>query len=96
LADLGGPASGKPNANAAQLVDETLACAQPACTKSGYSFEYKVSEEGGVINGYEISAHPLAYNHSGVRSFLSNQDSVIHFTRERRAATNQDPALSEP
>jgi hypothetical protein len=96
LADLGGPQSWRPGPNAAGFVDETLACAQPTCSKSGYSFEYKPSAKGGATNGYEISARPLAYNHSGVRSFFSEQDGVIHFTRERRPATARDPALGEP
>jgi len=70
LADLGQPQSGKyPSATAAALVDETLACTNPPCTKSGYLFEYRTSGKAGVNDVYEISARPVRYHQSGLKSF---------------------------
>ena len=76
LSDLGdgeGGASG-PDSHHAKLIDDVLARG----VKSGYIFSIQgCTVEKGVIMSYEIEAHPVTRNQTGMRSFCSTEDAVI-------------------
>ena len=86
LAELGGTpgvcsAGGSgPVSGSACLIDNSLATAGTA-GKSGYKFA-----EAGTIGTYIATATPLAQGSSGVNSFCSAEDAVVH----------HDPAGSTP
>jgi type IV pilus assembly protein PilA len=61
-----------PVAATACLIDDTLANAG-AAGKSGYTFI-----ETGTIGTYIVTATPLAQGSSGVNSFCSAEDAVVH------------------
>lgn len=68
LAELGPPASGQPNASAADLIGNDLAGGD----KSGYKFTVQ-----GTPGGYTLNANPIAYNSTGSRTFFSDQSLVV-------------------
>ena len=61
-----------PTSASACLIDDSLANAG-AAGKSGYTFA-----EAGTIGTYLVTAVPLAANSSGVNSFCSAEDAVVH------------------
>ena len=66
LSDLGG----------AQLIDSTLASGQ----KNGYAFEITAcapGPDGGANQMYQVVAHPITANTTGVRSFCSDESNII-------------------
>jgi hypothetical protein len=71
-------------------IDSPLASGQ----KGGYRFEYlaQVGPEG-RIEEYRVTARPLRYGEDGKTSYYSDENCVVHFTREDRAATAADPPL---
>jgi prepilin-type N-terminal cleavage/methylation domain-containing protein len=77
LAELGPPASGQAGPSAADLLPEELAKG----SKSGYNFTVQ-----GGLQGYTITAIPVAFNNTGRRTFFSDQTLV---TREN---WGQEPA----
>lgn len=100
LTKLGPPASGQPNASHADLVDLLLSGGVEGGTatsfvKSGYRFVYTAgaADADGRIRTYTITARPIAYKQSGVRSFFTDQTGVIRATSEDRAATARDAVL---
>lgn len=81
LADLG-PKGGN-------YIDSALASGQ----KGGYRYEYVAKPgPGGRVDEYRLSARPLSYS-NGERSYYSDDECDIHWTKEDRAATAGDPKL---
>jgi type IV pilus assembly protein PilA len=96
LTRLGSPSEGKqPTASSADLVDEVLsgqANGTPTTfTKNGYRFTYTPGVGGfGQIASYTITAQPVEYGVSGLRSFFTDQSAVLRGTEENRPATERD------
>lgn len=79
LSQLGPAPDGKPNANAASLIPGELA---NTGVKSGYSFTL-----GGGGNTYTITATPQSPGKTGIRSFCSDQSSVIYYSDSENGCT---------
>jgi hypothetical protein len=60
--------------------------------RESYRLEYMPGAQaaGGNIQTFSLQARPGRH---GYRSFFANETSVVHWTREGRAATAQDPIL---
>ena len=90
LANLASPARGKPNAEAAGLLDADLAKG----TKDGYTFRYVIAgaSDVGAPAKYELSATPLRYGRTGRRSFFRDASGVIHAAdRQGAVGAETDP-----
>jgi hypothetical protein len=68
LTELGPPATGAADAASADLIDSALAAGK----KSGYQFTMT-----GNQSEYAISAVPVAYGNTGVRTFYSDQTMAL-------------------
>jgi type IV pilus assembly protein PilA len=79
LTNLGGPAPcTTASAATACLIDPLLSTAP--FTKSGYVFNAAATIPiGGVNNGFEVNATPIAVQTTGVRAFCANQTGLIQF-----------------
>jgi|ERR1017187_1241117 type IV pilus assembly protein PilA len=82
LSVLGGdPKSGAPTAQAAQLIDSTLAASGQ---KSGYTFtvtcgsKVTVSNQD-VYNSYEVTGVPQTVGKTGDRGFCSDENNIIKY-----------------
>jgi hypothetical protein len=84
LTELGPPASGAPNASAAELIGNDLANSE----KAGYKFTVAA-----VPGGYVINAVPASYGISGSRSFYSDQTMVVRENYGPEPATAQSKEL---
>ncbi len=87
--------SGRPSADHADLVDPDLAGLGPggftnSFTKNGYRFTYTPQGQWRLVAAYEITAEPVDYGVTGVRSFYIDQSAVIRATSEKRPATAGD------
>ena len=82
--ELGPPASGAPNASAAELIGNDLANSE----KAGYKFTVAA-----VPGGYVINAVPASYGISGSRSFYSDQTMVVRENYGPEPATMQSKEL---
>jgi type IV pilus assembly protein PilA len=69
LAELGPPASGLPNASAADLIPSSLAQGDA----SGFKFTMT-----GTQGGYIINAQPVTFGTSGSKTYYSDQSMVVH------------------
>lgn len=92
----------------AGLLDASFA-AEPLI-KSGYEFRYVVTDRGGgalleghipfgMHGGYRITARPVEYGKTGIRSYLDSrsvESSGVHTTTENRDATEDDPPPEDP
>jgi hypothetical protein len=90
LANLASPARGKPNAEAAGLLDSDLAKG----SKNGYAFRYVIAgaSDLGAPAKYELSATPLRYGRTGRRSFYRDTKGVIHAAdRQGAVGSETDP-----
>jgi len=90
LANLASPARGKPNAEAAGLLDADLAKG----TKDGYTFRYVIAgaSDVGAPAKYELSATPLRYGRTGRRSFFRDANGVVHAAdRQGAVGAETDP-----
>ena len=90
LANLASPAHGKPNAEAAGLLDADLAKG----TKDGYTFRYVIAgaSDVGAPAKYELSATPLRYGRTGRRSFFRDANGVVHAAdRQGAVGSETDP-----
>ncbi len=90
IANLGSPARGAPNADAAGLLDSDLV--QGA--KNGYTFRYVVAGASnlGAPAKYEISATPLRYGRTGRRSFFRDSNGGLHAAdRQGAVGSESDP-----
>jgi hypothetical protein len=96
---LGPPRSGEPSARSADLLDDLLAGLCPGGTRnsfarSGYNFTYTPGTSRlGDISAYTLTAQPIEYGRTGVRSFFTDESGAIRWTRENRPAAAQDPPL---
>src|ERR1035437_560769 len=99
LASLGPDAGGlgtAPTSAGADLLDSVMAGgvagAAPAsgavtiASKSGYAITYTPTTAGGVTSSYTISARPITFNGSGIRSFFTDQTGVIRANSANAAA----------
>src|SRR5262249_7898331 len=79
LTNLGGAAAVcvTPNSTNACLIDNTLATTGNTTGKSGYKFD-AVGQGGAPATGYVATATPIAVGSSGVNSFCSIEDGVVH------------------
>jgi type IV pilus assembly protein PilA len=86
LATLGGPTSGLATCDQANLMDPTVTTAPNQ--KSGFTFAYTAVGAPVIApagcgapgsNGYLISATPVVFQLTGIRSFCSDEPGVIHF-----------------
>lgn len=98
LAKLGPPAGGQPDANHVDFSYLRLYGVGPGSTsfvKAGYQFVYTpgAMDPQGRTRTYTMTARPIEYKQSGIRSFFTDQTGVIHATREDRAATARDEVL---
>lgn len=90
LANLGSPARGKPNAEAASLLDPDLSKG----AKNGYAFRYVIAGASGLgaPAKYELSATPLRYGRTGKRSFFRDSNGVLHAAdRQGAVGSETDP-----
>ena len=84
LMELGPPASGTPNAAAADLIGNDLANSE----KQRYRFTVAP-----VHGGYVVNALPASYGISGSRSFYSDQSMVVRENYGPEPATAQSKEL---
>jgi len=90
LANLAAPARGKPNAEAAGLLDSDLAKG----AKNGYAFRYVIAgaSDLGAPAKYALSATPLRYGRTGRRSFFRDSNGVLHAAdRQGAVGSETDP-----
>jgi len=90
LANLAAPARGKPNADAAGLLDPDLAKG----SKNGYAFRYVIAgaSDLGAPAKYALSATPLRYGRTGRRSFFRDSNGVLHAAdRQGAVGSETDP-----
>lgn len=87
LASLASPVRGKPNAEAAGLLDSDLAKG----AKNGYTFRYVIAgaSDLGAPAKYELSATPLRYGRTGKRSFFRDSNGVLH-AADRQGAVGRE------
>ena len=95
LTRLGAPASGQPDATAADLVDPVLSGktggTATTFTKNGFSFTYAPSGTYGFIATYAVTGNPIARGSSGQRSFFSDQSAVIRANATAAATGSDNP-----
>lgn len=90
LANLAPPARGKPNLEAAGLLDSDLAKG----SKNGYVFRYVIAgaNDVGAPAKYELSATPLRYGRTGRRSFFRDSKGIVHAAdRQGTVGSETDP-----
>jgi hypothetical protein len=78
----------------AQLLSQQLASG----AADGYRFRYLVvTDDKGVIQGFELGAVPEQYDKTGLRSFFLDKDGKLHAADKQGApATDADPVLAPP
>ncbi len=83
LSDLGGTtsctATTAPTITTACLIDDTLAGVNPASatpSKSGYKYAYTKGSSTPIAT-YQVTAVPVTFNSTGVKSFCSFEDAVV-------------------
>ncbi len=75
-------------------VEAPLKCADPACLKSGYSFQYELLPPTNMGPRYVIQVRPNKYQNTGVQSFYSDESGVIRATADDRPASAGDGPVS--
>lgn len=101
---LGGVPGAAATCDAAILVDQTIAAAP--YVKSGYQFAY-TPENGTItskpascstpgVNGYLLTAAPVALYQTGNISYCSTEDGVIHFDPNGSTAGSQNACRAFP
>ncbi len=91
LAALSVPVDG---ANPTRLAAEMVNASLGSSTKGGYIFTYKPGPpnlRGHIVN-YSATARPVKW-HKGAKSFYTDDTDVVRWTREKRAATPEDPEI---
>jgi prepilin-type N-terminal cleavage/methylation domain-containing protein len=85
LEKLGPAAGGKPTPDAAGLVDPSLAKG----SKAGYTFTLTGTRgsESGAFTGFTISAQPTTPGQTGIRTFCSDQTSVLYVQADGSTCT---------
>jgi len=92
LAQLGPPAKGAPSADAAGLIDASLADG----LYNGYVFRYVIvgADDLGAPAKYEIAATPRPYGRAGKLSFFRDSSGTLHAADHAGAVgTQKDPEL---
>jgi hypothetical protein len=92
LAPLGPPLHGATSGEAAGLVDSDLATGM----KNGYAFRYVIvgGSSSGAPARYELSATPLRYERTGVRSFFRDASGRLHGADRKGAVGSEtDPKV---
>jgi type IV pilus assembly protein PilA len=94
--DMGPTQNGIVSMTAAGVLHSDLAPAgASSAVKDGYTFRYTAgaADPNGVILTYTINADPQSYNHTGVKSFFTDEGGVIHVTTDGTKATANSPEL---
>ena len=86
LRELGPPDAGPSNAGAAGLIGAALASG----TLGGYRFALT-----GTADTYAITASPVAFGASGVKSFYLNQDGILRASEGQEPATSASPEFAK-
>ena len=102
LTNLGAPAAGNPNCDAADLLDPNIASAP--FQKSGYSYVYTgttpVAAAGGCTApgflDYLIASVPITIGNTGMRSFCSDEPGVIHFDVTGAVPASENACVTLP
>lgn len=91
LKALGPAPGGEASAEAADLIDGTLASGE----KGGYQFKLTLGapDEEGRITSFRAIARPMVPGRTGIRSFHVDESGVIRQTAEDREATAEDPPV---
>ena len=93
------PPGGKADENNADFLAPWLAGREAGgsnttVVRNGYKIIYTPGPGGfGKIAAYTITAQPLQYGGTGIRSFYTDQTAIIRVTSDNRAPTAQDPPL---
>jgi hypothetical protein len=93
LSNLGAPRTGQANGQAADLLDPDLALGM----KNGYAFRYVIlgGSSLGAQARYELSATPLTYQRTGVRSFFRDASGGLHGADHQGAVGSElDPKVN--
>jgi type IV pilus assembly protein PilA len=88
LSNLGPAGGGLPTSTSADLLDQILAPASGASTKSGYTFTFT---PGAGNANYTTLADPVTVNQTGVRHFYTDQSGVLRFNATATAAVTDSP-----
>ncbi len=93
LANLGPPARGEANGDAAGLLDADFA----AGVKDGYTFRYVIvgASNLGAPAKYQLAATPLHYGRTGQRSFFRDADGSMHAADHQGAVGNESDPKAE-
>jgi len=93
LANLGPPARGEANGDAAGLLDAHFA----AGVKDGYTFRYVIvgASNLGAPAKYQLAATPLHYGRTGQRSFFRDADGGLHAADHQGAVGNESDPKTE-
>ena len=86
LRELGPPDSGPSSAAAAGLIGATLASG----TLGGYKFTLT-----GTADTYAITASPVAFGSSGVKSFYLDQSGILRASEGQEPATSASPEFAK-
>jgi hypothetical protein len=93
LSNLGPSHTGQANGQAADLLDPDLALGM----KSGYAFRYVIlgGSSLGAQARFELSATPLTYQRTGVRSFFRDAGGALHAADHQGAVGSEmDPKVN--
>ncbi len=93
LSNLGPARTGQANGQAADLLDSDLALGM----KNGYAFRYVIlgGSSLGAQARYELSATPLTYQRTGVRSFFRDASGALHAADHQGAVGSEmDPKVN--
>ena len=86
LRELGPPDAGPSSAAAAGLISGALASG----ALGGYKFTLT-----GTADTYAITALPVAFGSSGVKSFFLDQSGILHATEGQEPATSASPEFAK-
>jgi prepilin-type N-terminal cleavage/methylation domain-containing protein len=88
ISNLGPAGGGLPTSTSADLLDQVLAPASGASTKSGYTFTFT---PGAGNSTYTNIADPIISNQTGVRHFFTDGSGVIRFNATATATVADSP-----
>lgn len=96
LKNLAGKEEDQPSPEHARILDESFV--QEHIVRNGYEFRYTVIDSGGENlwrdGKYRITAVPVEFGRTGVRSFFIDQTGVIRFTSANQPANEDDQPLN--
>jgi hypothetical protein len=92
LAQLGPPQDEPPSKKTARLISWQLASGK----SDGYRYSYKFRPAADERpEGYELRVRPEKYATTGRVAFCADETGAIHFTREDREPTADDPEVEQ-